>query len=60
MAAAERMVDFSRNFFLGKMLSRIWTLSFREKTLLRNFAKKAGGAFIGFPRFGSAHCTVLK
>ena len=40
MAAAERMVDFSRFFFLGKMLNIIWTLSFREKTFLRNFAKK--------------------
>ena len=31
---------FQEFSFLGKMLNRIWTLSFREKTLLRNFAKK--------------------
>ena len=48
MAAAERMVDFSRNFYLGKMLNRIWTLSFREKTLLRNFAKKQEGRLLIF------------
>ena len=39
MAAAKRMIDFSRKFFNVKMLNRIWTLSC-GKRLRRIFAKK--------------------
>ena len=39
------------------MLSRIW--NFRDrKDFADKFNKNAGGAFINFPRFASAHCTV--
>ena len=54
MAAAERMIDFLRKFFEVKMLDRIWALSCRTD-FPEKFRKKAGGAFIDFPRFAYAH-----
>ena len=39
------------------MLSRIWILS-GSKEFAEKLIKKAGGAFVNFPRSAPAHCTI--
>ena len=40
--AAGRVIDFSKQFIKVKMPIRIWTLSHRKQTLLRNLPKAQG------------------
>ena len=56
------MIDISKKFnkvltLLNFLLGRIWNLSRRNK-FAEKLSKNAGGAFLDFPRFANAHCTV--
>ena len=57
MATAGSMIGLSKKIIKMQMLSRVWNLSPRNE-FAEKLRKKTRGAFLNFPRFASAHCTV--